>query len=137
MFPTDRVDESRMTSEQAEDEEAAISEKLRLILSSLTTRKSVPNNDASGNLLRPGSSYERYRLESDLDEKSKVFFEAAAKTAGVALETLVLAVYQTERRVQGLTAQGSRRQTAEEESESEGEGVTDNLDIVDEPMAEF
>lgn len=136
MFPTDRVDETPMSVEQVEDEERAISEKLRVVLSNLATRKSVADNGASEKVPRPGSSYKRYRSESNLDEKSKVFYQAAAKTAGVSLKSLVLAVYRTERKVQQPMARGSGLQTVEEHSENEVDGITDNAGNVDETMDE-
>lgn len=48
---------------------------------------------------RPGSSYTRYRLDTDLPEKARPFYETAAKVIGISLSTLVRAVSQTELRL--------------------------------------
>lgn len=131
MFPTSRADDTPITK-QAEDEGSAVSEKLHAVLSSLSVRKAVVDDTASGKFIRPGRSYKRYRSESELDEKPRAFYETAAKTVGISLKTLVLAVYRTERKVQELASHGPKRQMEKQAPNIEDGG--NNPGIVDETM---
>ncbi|KAL1957447.1 hypothetical protein VTO42DRAFT_6015 [Malbranchea cinnamomea] len=120
MFPTDRIDGSNI-NDQDDDEENAISEKLRVVLSNLKIRKAVAKDPASPEFFRPGDRYKRYRSENELHGKAKALYQAAAKIAGTSLRTLVLAVYMTERKFQDSTPREPRRSMFRKTSESEDE----------------
>lgn len=55
--------------------------------------------DPESDVPRPGSFYPRYRLDTDLPEMARPFYETAAKVVGISLSTLVRAVFQTEVRM--------------------------------------
>jgi len=52
--------------------------------------------DPESEVPRPGSFYPRYRLDTDLPETVRPFYETAAKVVGISLSTLVKTVFQTE-----------------------------------------
>ncbi|OJD20665.1 ubiquitin-60S ribosomal protein L40 [Blastomyces percursus] len=88
------------------------------------------------NVPRPGSFYQRYRFEDQLNERARAFYEAAARVIGVSLRMVVTGVYQTETRLRvGMDGKGSMGQESEEEEEvereGEGEDVHDNEVEVD------
>lgn len=67
---------------------------LETVTSQLRPTKVIPETNSE--VARPGSSYARYRVESDLPEKARRFYETAAKVVGISLSTLVKAVLQAE-----------------------------------------
>lgn len=102
MFPTGRtgMETHPQAGPQLEgDYDEAIASKLQSVMGQLKPRRAISEEDASNlesDVPRPGSSYQRYRRESDLPETAKTFYEAAAKVAGISLPMLVRAVFQTE-----------------------------------------
>ncbi|KAF3482967.1 uncharacterized protein GIQ15_02291 [Arthroderma uncinatum] len=99
MFPTSRVSNGEDNSQAKQSDEEAVIEKLRTVLSNLRVRRIITEEEA-GRLMkpvpRPGSDYLRFRYVNQLPDNAKIFYDTAAKTIGVSMETLVLAVYQTE-----------------------------------------
>lgn len=67
---------------------------LETVTSQLRPVKVTPETDSE--VARPGSSYARYRVEADLPEKARQFYETAANVVGISLSTLVKAVFQAE-----------------------------------------
>ncbi|PYI04964.1 RNA polymerase I-specific transcription initiation factor Rrn7 [Aspergillus sclerotiicarbonarius CBS 121057] len=78
-------------------EEEALDCMIKASTSQLKSRKVIPENDLD--TPRPGSSYARYRTESDLPDTARSFYETAAKVAGVSLSTLIRAVSQAENKI--------------------------------------
>lgn len=81
----------------ADDEAAALDAMVQTATSELRPRSVIPESEAD--VPRPGSSYARYRMESDLPETARPFYERVAKVAGVSLATLVRSVSQAENRI--------------------------------------
>lgn len=81
---------------EAEDEES-LNSMLETVTHQLKSIKVVTNPESQ--VPRPGSSYTRWRLDTDLPEKARPFYETAAKVVGISLSTLVRAVSQTELRL--------------------------------------
>ncbi|KAL4891631.1 hypothetical protein BDV59DRAFT_181367 [Aspergillus ambiguus] len=81
----------------ADDVEAAIDAMVQTATSDLRPRRAIPDSEAD--ISRPGSSYVRYRMDSDLPEIAKPFYETAAKVTGVSLATLVRSVAEAEARI--------------------------------------
>ncbi|KAE8353148.1 RNA polymerase I-specific transcription initiation factor Rrn7 [Aspergillus coremiiformis] len=77
-----------------EDEKEAIGSMLKTVTQQLQPRRVIPEDDPD--TPRPGSSYVRYKMESDLPDIARPFFETAAKVVGISLSTLVRAVAQAE-----------------------------------------
>ncbi|KAG5217557.1 RNA polymerase I-specific transcription initiation factor [Trichophyton interdigitale] len=103
MFPTTRAAATEMDNQARKTDDEAIVEKLQAVLSSLRVRRVVTEEEASRLMRpvpRPGCDYLRFRYEYQLPDIARNFYDTAAKTIGVSLETLVLAVYQTEGRIQ-------------------------------------
>ncbi|GFF43049.1 RNA polymerase I-specific transcription initiation factor rrn7 [Aspergillus udagawae] len=86
--------ESQAVNDSTEGDDEAMHAMLQTVTSQLKPRKAI--TDPKADVARPGSSYPRYRTESDLPEMARSFYEAAAKVAGVSLSTLIRAVSQTE-----------------------------------------
>ncbi|KAH8428055.1 uncharacterized protein LDX57_005760 [Aspergillus melleus] len=80
-----------------EDEDEAMSTMVQTVTSKLKPRRVIPDGEA--HVPRPGSSYPRCRMESNLPEAARPFYETAAKVVGVSLTTLTRAVYQAETRI--------------------------------------
>jgi len=70
---------------------------LETVTRQLKTMKVVA--DPESEVPRPGSFYPRYRLDTDLPETVRPFYETAAKVVGIPLSTLVKTVFQTEVRM--------------------------------------
>ena len=70
---------------------------LETVTRQLKTMKVVAEPESE--IPRPGSFYPRYRLDTDLPEMVKPFYETAAKVVGIPLPTLVKTVFQTEVRM--------------------------------------
>ncbi|KAI9865822.1 MAG: Pol I core factor CF [Vezdaea acicularis] len=77
-----------------------------------------PSSTPSSN--RPGTSYRTYRTETELPDKAKPLFAAAAELVGVHVRTLVKAVYQAELRLRAWKEWEGRRREEEEGAEEEG-----------------
>lgn len=76
------------------DDEEFLNSMLETVTSQLRPTKVTPGTDSE--VACPGSSYARYRVETDLPEKVRPFYETAAKVVGISLSTLVKAVFQAE-----------------------------------------
>lgn len=70
---------------------------LRTVTQQLKPRKVITEDNSD--VPRPGSSYVRYKMESDLPENARPFYETAAKVVGVSLSTLVRAVSHAEYKI--------------------------------------
>ncbi|KAL5359701.1 RNA polymerase I-specific transcription initiation factor Rrn7 [Aspergillus floccosus] len=81
----------------ADDDAATLDAMVQTATSDLRPRSIIPESDAD--VPRPGSSYARYRMDSDLPETARPFYETVAKVAGVSLATLVRSVSQAENRI--------------------------------------
>lgn len=102
MFPTTRTAAAKMGNQARQTDDEAVAEKLQAVLSSLRVRRVVTEEEANRLMRpipRPGCDYLRFRYEYQLPDIARYFYDTAAKTIGVSLETLVLAVYQTEGRI--------------------------------------
>lgn len=77
-----------------DDDEEALSDMLHAVMGQLIPRKHNPSSDSD--IPRPGCEYRRYRSEPDLPDTARPFYETVAKLAGISLNTLVRAVFQTE-----------------------------------------
>jgi RNA polymerase I-specific transcription initiation factor RRN7 len=86
--------EGQAGNDSTEGDDEAMHAMLQTVTSQLKPRKAI--SDPKADVARPGSSYPRYRTESDLPEMARSFYETAAKVAGVSLSTLIRAVSQTE-----------------------------------------
>ncbi|KAB8232215.1 TFIIB-type zinc finger domain-containing protein [Aspergillus alliaceus] len=98
LFPTGPASVDPQTAAPLEENnEEAISSMLKRVTQQLQPRKVIleDNTDTP----RPGSSYVRYKMESDLPETARSFYETAAKVAGISLSTLVRAVSQAEYKI--------------------------------------
>lgn len=96
MFPTGPTgveNQPPATPTEADDEEF-LNSMLETVTRQLKSTKAIP--DTESDVARPGSSYTRYRLDTDLPERARSFYETAAKVVGISLSTLVRAVFQTE-----------------------------------------
>ncbi|BCR84176.1 TFIIB-type zinc finger domain-containing protein [Aspergillus chevalieri] len=90
--------ESQPTAPPSEaDDEASLDSMLETVTRQLKTMKVVA--DPESEVPRPGSFYPRYRLDTDLPETVRPFYETAAKVVGIPLSTLVKTVFQTEVRM--------------------------------------
>lgn len=76
------------------DDEEFLGSMLETVTNQLRPTKVIPETDRE--VARPGSSYARYRVETDLPEKARPFYETAAKVVGISLSTLIKAVFQAE-----------------------------------------
>ncbi|KAM5438832.1 hypothetical protein McanMca71_000656 [Microsporum canis] len=103
MFPTSRAGNVEASSQARQTEDEAVAEKLQTVLSNLRVRRVITEEEASRRMepiLRPGCDYLRFRYENQLVDRARKFYDTAAKIISVSLETLVLAVYQTEGQIQ-------------------------------------
>ncbi|KAM5438556.1 hypothetical protein MferCBS31731_004847 [Microsporum ferrugineum] len=103
MFPTSRAGNVEASSQARQTEDEAVAEKLQTVLSNLRVRRVITEEEASRcmePILRPGCDYLRFRYENQLIDRARKFYDTAAKIISVSLETLVLAVYQTESQIQ-------------------------------------
>ncbi|KAM0108905.1 hypothetical protein ACP6JB_005426 [Aspergillus fumigatus] len=89
--------DGQTVSDPTEGDDEAMHAMLKTVTSQLRPRKAI--SDPKANVARPGTSYPRYRTESELPEMARSFYEIAAKVAGVSLSTLVRAVSQTETKI--------------------------------------
>ena len=109
MFPTGRPDGSSPAKvnidQEAKDNQLALSLALTTTVGSLKLRGIVSEEDEENSekaVKRIGSFYKRYRNIEDLPSPAKTFYEAAARSVGISLSTLVLAVFQMEVKLEKL-----------------------------------
>ena len=105
MFPTGRPDGSSPAKvdfdREAQADQIGLDQKLHTAIGSLKFRSIVSEESAESSEIpvrRIGSFYKRYRTIEDLSPQAKKFYEAAARSVGISLSTLVLAVFQIERK---------------------------------------
>lgn len=91
--PTGVENQAAAPPTEADDEER-MSSMLEALTSELKSTKTISEPD--GNVPRPGSHYPRYRVDADLPERARPFYETAAKVVGISVSTLVRAVFHTE-----------------------------------------
>ncbi|KAE8134117.1 hypothetical protein BDV38DRAFT_166945 [Aspergillus pseudotamarii] len=91
------TDSQEVAGPPDEDDEEAVGSMLRTVTQQLKPRKVI--TEKRSDIPRPGSSYVRYKMESDLPENARPFYETAAKVVGVSLTTLVRAVSQAEYKI--------------------------------------
>lgn len=96
LFPLGSASKESRQAEPAgeDDEEKSIEIMLGMAPRYLKSRAIVSDPDAV--VPRHGSSYARYRQESELPDTARVFYETAAKVTGMSLPTLVRCVSQAE-----------------------------------------
>ncbi|KAF2137147.1 uncharacterized protein K452DRAFT_362071 [Aplosporella prunicola CBS 121167] len=112
--------------------EEARERRLGAVLGAVRAVEVVPeaedgDGDGEGNagreVMRPGSCYRRYRKEEDLEGTvtAKVFYDAAARRAGMSLDGLAKAVFVVERWLEEWIVQERKREAGLEEGEEERE----------------
>lgn len=99
MFPVQTETHTR-TKQKSTVTGGEVEAKLRQIQSTLVPKATVEQNQDTKDTPRPGTYYRRFRHVEDLSGPAKIFFEEAAKLAGSSLESMVQAVFLTERKVQ-------------------------------------
>lgn len=110
-----------------DDEEESIETMLGMATRYLKSRAIV--SDPDSDVPRPGSSYARYRQESDLPDTARVFYETAAKVTGMSLPTLVRCVSQAEFQTnKWLEDQRRLKYSAEHPMESPGGSDVENME---------
>lgn len=143
MFPTGRMGMGTETQPNVPvpvpelDDEEAINEKIRTVMSELRLRRAISNEQAANlerEIPRPGSFYRHYRTESSLPETAKPFYEAAAKVAGLSVRTLVKVVFQTELRIERW--QEDRRRMEYHGEDVGFVGRDESMDEMEEDMEE-
>lgn len=113
-----------------EDENEAMSSMVQTVTGQLKSRRIIAEDEA--HVPRPGTSYPRYRMESDLPEAARPFFETAAQVVGVSLPTLVRAVYQAETRIYRWLEDQRRIEYFADHSEMDGVGdISDAAEEID------
>lgn len=136
LFPLGSGSKENRRGEPAaeDDEEKSIEIMLGMAPRYLKSRAIVGDPDAD--VPRPGSSYARYRQESDLPDTARVFYETAAKVMGMSLHTLVRCVSQAEFQInKWLEDQRRPEYSAEQPMESpEGSDVEDMGGFSDQDM---
>lgn len=107
MFPTGRPDGSTAPAvdldQLASGDREAVDAKLKAVQGSLRLRGVVSKEkerESKEPVPRIGSSYKRYRKRKELPRSGKVFYDAAAHLIAVSTPTLILAVLQTEQKLQ-------------------------------------
>lgn len=143
MFPTGRPDghiNSMPQSKQSEEdlEHEALTQRVFSAQKSLRMRGIVSEGKEgkqTKSVCRIGASYKRYRRVEDLPDHAKAFYKATANMAGLSLQTLVLAVFRMERKLQTWREEHLKRETEEDKSvdtlddESEDAAHEDNNDL--------
>ena len=145
MFPTGRrrttppAHSNAQQEYQANDE--ALERKLRTVQEHLKVREIVSDRDARRSrrpINRIGSYYKRYRKVDDLSDAARTFHEAAANLVAVTLPSLLVAVRQVEQKLikwrrRDLEAKAAGDEVGESQKESEGDDVSDQALVDDEP----
>lgn len=121
MFPIDSGAQQASVP-ATDDAQQSKMEKVKAVQGALKPRRVITEEEAEEyqrEINRPGSKYKQYRHESDLPEHAKAFYEAVAKLTGVSLNTLVQAVFLTERKLQKWVDAERRKEYGEVEDEYE------------------
>lgn len=133
-FPTGRLDGSPFAEisfeEESKIDQVSVDQNLANVQESLKMRE-VVSKEQEGKTNTPvrriGNFYKRYRKTEDLTPQARNFYEKVASLVGISLSSLLLAVLQTERKLQIW-----RGQQLEKEGDSENEESVDNIDDVGE-----
>lgn len=106
MFPTGRQDGSQPKPydfrDEAKKESRSTAELLTETMHQLTVRRTLSDEQyehGAEGVKMVGSTYQRYRCSDDLTRQARAFHEAVADMLAVKLETVLIAVLQTERRL--------------------------------------
>lgn len=109
MFPTGRPEGSSPAKvnfdEEAKADQLALALTLSAVVGSLKFRGIVSEENEENSkkvVKRIGSFYKRYRNIEDLPSQANIFYEAAARSVGTSLSTLVLSVFQMEIKLEKL-----------------------------------
>lgn len=73
---------------------------VREVQRNLIPKRDIESSDAIDDAPRTGCFYRRYRNVEELPKHARVFFDRASKLVGLSLETMVQAVFHTERELQ-------------------------------------
>lgn len=73
---------------------------VRAVHGSVQARLAIADDEVGGGVLRPGQSYQIHKKEDDLPEHAKVFYEEVAKLAGLSMDMVLMAVLNTEARIE-------------------------------------
>ncbi|KAE8147865.1 hypothetical protein BDV25DRAFT_159440 [Aspergillus avenaceus] len=133
--PTAGVSHSQPTDPTPEDDEESMESMLRTVIQQTKARKVKPNADSD--IPRPGSSYVRYRVESDLPETARPFYELVAKETGVSLSTLVQAAFQAESRIRRWMEDQRRMEVYGDTSGMEFAKFDSSDDMGEQDMSDF
>jgi RNA polymerase I-specific transcription initiation factor RRN7 len=93
---------------------------IQAVQASLRTLQTTPESAMNSHVYRAGSFYKRYRQPEDLTGHAKEFFEEAAKVVGLSLESLILAVFAIERKVEAWEQRARDRDKRRERSDADG-----------------
>ncbi|PYI00158.1 RNA polymerase I-specific transcription initiation factor Rrn7 [Aspergillus ellipticus CBS 707.79] len=102
LFPLGPSARSRPGTPSVEiNEGEALDAMVQISTGQLKSKKVIPSkgSESESDTPRPGSSYARFRTESDLLDEARPFYETAAKVVGVSLSTLVRGVLQAENKI--------------------------------------
>lgn len=143
LFPTGRPDGSSPVkvdhAQEAKTDQVALDQKLKNAQGSLKLRAIISGEGEERKrkpVKRIGSFYKRYRNIEDLSPQAKIFYEAAANSAGISLSSLVLAIIQLERKLETLRGNDVKNDSLEDDDLSEGgqlecDHESPNLDEMD------
>lgn len=101
LFPVEPVPEKKAVEGQS------TSEKVKFVQNSLQVVDPISKEQApyaAREVIRPGTSYRRWKEVSRLNDMERLFVERAAEQAGCSLDILVKAVYMLETKIQTLVA---------------------------------
>lgn len=144
MFPLGRTgleSQPPATSQPDIDDDEAIAAKLQTVMNQMKPRRAISEEDAlklPGEVPRPGSLYQRYRRESDLPETARMFYEAAAKVAGISLPNLIRAVHQTELKLERWQENKRRMEYyGKLQDEEFTKGADDEMEVGEQGVQDF
>lgn len=134
MFPTGRLDGSSFAQisfdEESKIDQVSADQTLTTVQRSLKMRD-VVSKEQEGKSKRPvrriGNFYKRYRKAEDLTPQARKFHETVAALAGISLSALLIAILQTERKLQLWR----REQLEKGREDSENEGSVDDMESID------
>lgn len=131
MFPTGRLDGSSFAEisfdEESKIDQASADRNLTNVQGSLKMRDvvSAEHEGKSNNPVRRiGSFYKRYRKPEDLTPQARKFHEIAASLVGISLSSLLIAILQTECKIQVWR----RNQLQKDGEDSENELSADDME---------
>lgn len=99
VFPTEGVPTAATPNADAAPEKDDLAT-VRAVHSSMQARLAIPDDEVGVGVLRPGQAYQIYKREQDLPEAAKTLYEAIAKSAGLSMDMVMLAVFSTEARIE-------------------------------------